>query len=560
MTTAAAPSPTSAPLSKEQQARNDRDRFVAFSFAAADMLAEIEVESGEVLYASGAAQAITGYSLSELTGQCLYERLLSSDRVLLKSALRRIKGGGRIQPLLLRMVQRANLYVPVIVGACHLPHINNNYYVSLSLAQKLLVSYDGDEVRNEESGLLDARSFTEKTKKLLENAEGGATEYRMTLLDLSDFEQSLRRNLSKHTDADDFMLSLGAYLRSTSVDGDSAGLLDDSRYGIVHNHSISEQEIRKYVEDLTRSTNPKGVVVPLKTVNLNLATTGLSGQDATKALVHAVTKFAESGADHFDAASLNDSINDLMQETVSRVKSLKSTISSNAFDVVFQPIVNLNDFSVRHYEALSRFKSDKPTFQIVSFAEEVGMAQEFDLAVAQKVLEYLIYMASVDKRPSVAVNVSAYSVESMLFVAAVRKLFEPYPQLRKKVLFELTESAHITNHDKVNEMLQMLRRDGHQICLDDVGAGATSFHYLRALHVDYIKIDGSYIQSLPNNERDLAFVEAMVTLGQCLNTKIIAEMVETKEQEATLKRLRVECAQGYLYGKPSPLLVEGNAS
>jgi EAL domain-containing protein (putative c-di-GMP-specific phosphodiesterase class I) len=145
-------------------------------------------------------------------------------------------------------------------------------------------------------------------------------------------------------------------------------------------------------------------------------------------------------------------------------------------------------------------------------------------------------------------------LESSIFVASLRKLLAEHPTVRSDIMFELTESVQITDFTLINNVLQTLRREGHLVCLDDVGAGATSFDYLRSLFVDIVKIDGSYIRGMKQATRNIAFVEAIAHLCQSLNIKTIAEMVETQDEAELLKTLKVNYAQGYFYGKPSPLL------
>ena len=243
-----------------------------------------------------------------------------------------------------------------------------------------------------------------------------------------------------------------------------------------------------------------------------------------------------------------------MEDTVLRVSQFKNTLEADSFDLVFQPILSLKKAkAVHHYEALSRFKEGRNTFEVINFAEATGMIQEFDLCVCQRVLDHLLRLSTSGKRPMIAVNLSAQSLESSIFISSLRTMMQQQPILRKNILFELTESSHIKNFDLANNVLQELRRDGHLVCLDDVGAGATSFHYIRSFYVDFIKIDGSYIRKMMNNRREISFVRAIADLSRALGSATIAEMVETQEEASGLKQLGVDYGQGWLFGKPSSI-------
>jgi EAL domain-containing protein (putative c-di-GMP-specific phosphodiesterase class I) len=121
-------------------------------------------------------------------------------------------------------------------------------------------------------------------------------------------------------------------------------------------------------------------------------------------------------------------------------------------------------------------------------------------------------------------------------------------------MFELTESATVSDYKQMNDAIQGLRQRGHAFCLDDVGAGASSLLYIRNFEVDYAKIDGSYIRNIQNNPKNLAFVKTIVNLCHDIGMDVIAEMVETPEEKEILLGLGVGLGQGYLFGRPSSIM------
>jgi EAL domain-containing protein (putative c-di-GMP-specific phosphodiesterase class I) len=92
---------------------------------------------------------------------------------------------------------------------------------------------------------------------------------------------------------------------------------------------------------------------------------------------------------------------------------------------------------------------------------------------------------------------------------------------------------------------------GSLVCLDDFGAGSSSFAYLQQLSLDIVKIDGRYVRELADNGRDGAMVRRLVELCQDLNIRTVAEMVETVEVAEIVRQAGVDFAQGWLYGKPA---------
>ncbi len=122
--------------------------------------------------------------------------------------------------------------------------------------------------------------------------------------------------------------------------------------------------------------------------------------------------------------------------------------------------------------------------------------------------------------------------------------------VRPRVLFEITELTSIADLARTNQVIQAFRDAGNAVCLDDFGAGAASLSYLRAFHVDYIKIDGAYVRRMQDSDRDLQIMNAMIGMCRQVKTAIVAEMIETQKQAQSLLALGVEFGQGYYFGKP----------
>ena len=122
----------------------------------------------------------------------------------------------------------------------------------------------------------------------------------------------------------------------------------------------------------------------------------------------------------------------------------------------------------------------------------------------------------------------------------------------KNIIFEITETAAVRDLSKAAAFVDQLKDVGCSFALDDFGVGFTSFLYLRDLNVDYIKIDGSFIRKLHENDKDQLFVKALADIARGMKIKTIAEFVENEEILEILKHLGVDYAQGFFVGKPAP--------
>ncbi len=166
-----------------------------------------------------------------------------------------------------------------------------------------------------------------------------------------------------------------------------------------------------------------------------------------------------------------------------------------------------------------------------------------------------------DQQPNaldVAVNLSGRSLENPAFVSVMLELLARYPNLRHRLMIEVTESSRIKNLERVGKVIQSFRSAGHRVCIDDFGAGSAALQYLRFLNVDVIKIDGLYVREIATNPNDRTLVKAIQFLCNELKCESVAEMIEEAAQAKLLRELGVKFGQGYLYGKPSPQVYSQN--
>lgn len=273
-----------------------------------------------------------------------------------------------------------------------------------------------------------------------------------------------------------------------------------------------------------------------------------------KALVYTINRFCADMGDGFSVSQLSAGLGELATAAAARVGAYRATVAEGVFDTAFQPIINLDDGSTHHYEVLVRFgrtKLDVSPYEFITFAEQVGLIHEFDLAMCRKVLEFLSARAGVGERYTLAVNLSAASLSAPAFAASLEALLREYEPVRGHLMFEVTESSKITDLPAVNAFLQRLRRAGHEVCLDDFGSGAAAFQYLRALQVDVVKIDGGYVKNACATPEGKRFLMAMAGLLRELGITTIAEMVEDEKHLDVIKDCGFRFGQGYLFGRPS---------
>jgi EAL domain-containing protein (putative c-di-GMP-specific phosphodiesterase class I) len=152
----------------------------------------------------------------------------------------------------------------------------------------------------------------------------------------------------------------------------------------------------------------------------------------------------------------------------------------------------------------------------------------------------------------VSVNVSAIQLSSPGFVDEMVATLAETGARADVFMLEITETALLKDSDGVHEALRRLKRLGFRLALDDFGTGYASLAYLRRHPIDKLKIDRSFVSSLPGNSESLAVASAIVSLAKSLGLKTTAEGVETEGQLEALIKLGVTEFQGFLLGRPMP--------
>ena len=154
---------------------------------------------------------------------------------------------------------------------------------------------------------------------------------------------------------------------------------------------------------------------------------------------------------------------------------------------------------------------------------------------------------------TIAVNVSGQQVGQEDFVAHVLQILETTGAPPAQLKLELTETILLENPDQVIEKMAALQRHGVRFSLDDFGTGYSSLAYLRDLPLSQLKIDRSFVQAMVHDAKATAIVRTIVTMANNLGLDVIAEGVETAEQQQALSANGCLIYQGYLFGKPMPV-------
>ncbi len=248
-----------------------------------------------------------------------------------------------------------------------------------------------------------------------------------------------------------------------------------------------------------------------------------------------------------------------LEEVHSRVdwkRRVEEALKDDRFELWYQPIMGLKDDSISHYEVLVRMRDTDGKLLMpgtfIGFAEEVGLIGSIDRLVANKAIDVQVAMAAKGRDVSLGINLSGKDLGSEEILEYLKKTINEKGVDPSKLIFEITETAAIHDLQLALKFIDELKAMGCKFSLDDFGVGFTSFVYLREMNVDYIKIDGSFIRNLHKSHNDQVVVKSIIDVARGMGVKTVAEFVEKEETLELLRKYKVDYAQGYLIGKPSP--------
>jgi EAL domain-containing protein (putative c-di-GMP-specific phosphodiesterase class I)/GGDEF domain-containing protein len=390
----------------------------------------------------------------------------------------------------------------------------------------------------DDTGLRSRESFEDIARGLFEAARVTGLELELAMVDFIGLD-SVREQLSP-PEAHALDIRMAGAVRAESHAGGMATRLSNERFALVRAKADHPDDM---AQRLTRATTMRASahVVPMDG--------GIVPSRGLKALRYALDDFLREGLKDTPPLSLSEAMNRSVKRTLSRAGALGVAVSQRRFTLAYQPVVNLATGVAHHHEALVRFEDGGSPFQLIRMAEEFDLIEELDHAVAEMAVKRLASDRTGELK--LAVNVSGRTIVSETFVNYIAGLLSKHDTAKGRLIFEITETSAIDDLPRANLHIQGLRGLGSLVCLDDFGAGASSFAYLQELSLDIVKIDGRYVRELAGNGRDGAMVRRLVELCRDLKIRTVAEMVETAEVEEVIRKAGVDFAQGWLFGKPA---------
>lgn len=248
-----------------------------------------------------------------------------------------------------------------------------------------------------------------------------------------------------------------------------------------------------------------------------------------------------------------DEESDNVRLSMQWLHTVRDAIERDNLVLHFQPVYHIPTAEVAYYEALVRLVIDDRLVYPGEFIQALERFHEVSLLDQHVIAKAISTLSKNPGLKKLAINLSAQAFHNEQLVPLIEEKLSEYDVSPSKIIFELTESASLTNLAATQSMVKTLAKMGCSFSIDDFGTGFSTFSYLKSLPADTVKIDGSFVKEMKNSENDRALVRSIRDVAFTLGKASVAEFVEDQETLDLLEEFKVEYAQGYFLGKPLPI-------
>lgn len=409
--------------------------------------------------------------------------------------------------------------------------------------------------------LVNRQQFESRLASALDDCKNSRHLHYLLFLDLDQFK--LVNDTCGHIAGDELLLKITELLKSCIRERDTLARLGGDEFGVllIDCHQEDAQKIAKKMRRMVRGHKFLWEGHQYRvTVSIGMVEINERAKDHMELLSCAdIACYAakDRGQSHIVQFSLDDKEYTKRRAEMQWTPKIKQAAEEDLFVLYHQPMASLQADTGLHTEFLLRMYDEGNLIgpgEFIPAAERYNLMPLIDRWVVRHVFQYLA-RSGLHRKPDATyfINLSGSTLSDGAFFEFIKSLqaqLEIPPQL---ICFEITETAAIDNLVDAVEFISEIRQLGFKFALDDFGVGLSSFSYLKTIPVDYLKIDGSFVQNLLENPIDRGIVEACNNIGHATGLITIAEFVENDETRAALTEIGVDFAQGYGIVKPGPL-------
>jgi len=414
------------------------------------------------------------------------------------------------------------------------------------------------------TGLINRREFENRLTAAVENArQDGGGRHALLYLDLDQFK--LVNDTCGHPAGDQLLKQITGVLQSRVRSGDTLARLGGDEFGILLQSCSLDQALR-IAETLRQAIRDFRFIWQdgVLEVGVSIGIVEITNDTPTVANVMSAADVACYSAKDLGRNRVQlykpDDVPERHRE-MHWVSKLARACDESRFELYYQPIVPIgataHEHEREHFELMLRLRDESGVLvtpaEFIPAAERYNVMPSIDRWVVRQALDRLVHRIGAGVKPfTIAVNLSGTSLNDERFLEDLIAELSNNELAAGAMCFEITETAAIANLSNVVYFMRELKTRGCHFALDDFGSGLSSFMYLKTLPVDYLKIDGQFVENVTRDRVDRSMVEAISQVGKTMGIQTIAERVESAEVLAELGRLGVGYAQGFHIAKPRP--------
>jgi diguanylate cyclase (GGDEF)-like protein len=250
-------------------------------------------------------------------------------------------------------------------------------------------------------------------------------------------------------------------------------------------------------------------------------------------------------------------------DDVATMNRLRAALETDRFELLYQPLMHITTRTISHYETLLRLPTETGVLRPESFlpaAFRFGLMPDIDRWVLKRVVKALAELLPSMPDLKLSTNLSGFAFEDEGLAAYLRDVLKDHGVSGDRLVLEITEQLAVRFAASTDKQITLLRDLGCQLAIDDFGSGYSSFGYLKRLPVDFLKIDGAFIKSLPRDRVDQAMVRMVGEVARAAGIQTVAEYVNSAATFELLAKYGIDYAQGYYIGKPMAQPLRSNVT
>jgi diguanylate cyclase (GGDEF)-like protein/PAS domain S-box-containing protein len=410
------------------------------------------------------------------------------------------------------------------------------------------------------TGLHNRRLFEIELAREVERAKRYGTPAALLIIDLDHFKE-INDSLG-HQAGDGLLKGVAGLLKQRTRKADILARLSGDEFALLlpqtsadHAEVVADEIVKTLNRRMATSSEHSSVV----TASVGVAVSdGLTDTELLAYADLAMYEAKEAGRNRFAVYRPAKGDRERVSGRLAEAERIRHALEQDRMLLYGQPIIDLKTGAVHSHELLVRLPGENGDDPILPsaflyVAERFGLIQALDTFVARAAIKLIAEHGRAGRELVLSVNLSGKSIVNPRLALLIEQALDEAGIDPARLIFEITETAAITNVEQAKAFAARLHNRGCRFALDDFGAGFGSFYYLKSFPFDVIKIDGGFVRDIRANTMDQLVVRAIVTIAQGLGKTTVAEFVAEADSVRLLNEIGVDYGQGYFLGEPRPL-------